>query len=413
MRIRRDYREPFFRERRRSFPWRNMAIALALFTGAVLLLSSQPGLVTSAAYALMGNAPTPTPLPRELIERAVGAARAGDLPGALAHYEAALAQRPDNIDFLYDYGQLLIDADRASEALTVANRITTSSPSDVRGYALKTRAMAWLGQSAAAIPVGLQGQALDRSFGPLYEALSRAYAGEARWREALDSGLQATELSPQDARAYWAYANALSRTGNFDMAINELQTAIQLNPTFLPPYFELAFLLLSLDRNQEAIDLYDRILGMQPRNARALLRQCEAYRKVGEFNRALGLCQDAVDADPTFSAAQYRLGTFRYSRREFREARDAFDACLQSAPENLDCRTMLGLSYYYLQQCPTAQDILTEARRIATAADASADTLALIDEGLSAIAADTACTGLPPSPEATPEAAAEATSEAP
>ena len=408
MRVRRDYREPFFRERRRGFPWRNVVLILVFFAAIVTVITTQPALLTSAAYAILGNAPTPTPLPRELIDQAVIAAQNGDLPVALSHYKAAIAQRPNNIDYLYDYGQLLIDADNAEEALIIANTITTNAPNDVRGYTLKTRAMAWLGQFAAAIPVGLQGQGLDENFGPLYEALSRAYAGEARWRESLDSADRATQLSPNDARGYWAYGLVLAQTGNPDLAIEEMQTAVQLNPTLLPPYFELAFLLLSLDRNQEAIDLYDRILGMQPRNARALLRQCDAYRKVGEFNRALGLCQDAVSADPTYAVAQYRLGTLRYSRREFQQSFDAFSACLEVTPDNLQCRYMMGLSQYYLGDCNNAETVLLESQRMAQSLTNGESDLIIINEGLLALANDVGCTGLPPipptlTPEATPE----------
>ncbi|MFQ3646955.1 MAG: tetratricopeptide repeat protein [Anaerolineae bacterium] len=409
MHIRRDYREPFFRERRRGFPWRALLWMGALLAGMAFLVESQPQIISSAAYALLGNAPTPTPLPREWIERAMLAQRSGDYPTALAAYEAAIAQRPNNVDFLYEYGQLLIDAQQPADALRVANTITNTAPGDVRGYALKTRAMAWLGQSAAAIPVALQGMNIDNRFGPLYEAISRAYAGEARWREAIDSARMATELSPSDARAYWALGMVLTQTGNYDMAIAELRTAIQLNPTLLPPYFELAFLLLSLDRNQEAIDLYDRILGMQPRNARALLRQCEAYRKIGEFNRALGLCQDAVDADPTFTPAQYRLGMFRYSQRDFEASRAAFDACLTYAPDSLQCRYMLGLSYYYLRQCDQARQLLTESQRIASARSSAEGDLAIINEGLAALAGDPQCLGggMPAAPTPTAEPATE------
>lgn len=413
MRVQRGNREPFFRERRRGIPWRRLFGIAALFGGILLFVTTQPGLVTSAAYALLGNAPTPTPLPRELIERAQAARTYGDLEGALVAYEAAITQRPDNVDYLYEYGQLLIDGDQADRALTIATTITTNAPNDVRGFTLKARAMAWLGQSAAAVPIAVQAYNLDSQFAPVHEALSRAYAGEARWREAIDSARTATELDPADGRNYWALGNVLTSTGNYDLAIAELQTAIDLNPTFLPPYFELAFLLLSLDRNQEAIDLYDRILGMQPRNPRALLRQCEAYRKVGDFNRSLGLCQDAVNADPTYAQAQYRLGTYRYSLREFEAARAAFDGCLQSAPDNLECRYLLGLSHYYLRQCDQAAVLLNEAQRIASARTSAESDLVIIGEGLAALANDPQCLGIlpAPTPQTTPEMTPEAVSD--
>jgi tetratricopeptide (TPR) repeat protein len=411
MYIRRNYREPFFRDKKRGFPLRNVIIIFGIFGVLIVILLSQPSIVTNTAYAILGNAPTSTPLPREWIERANQAYIAGDLPNALVYYQEAIAQRPNNVDYLYEYGQVLIDNDDPDTALTIANRMIELAADDVRSYTLKARAMAWLRQSAAAIPVALTAQSLNTDFGGVYEALSRAYAGEARWREALDAGLLATEKDPNNVRGYWAYANALLQTGNYDLAITELETAIQINSTFLPPYFELAFLYLSLDRNQEAIDLYDRILGMQPRNARALLRQCEAYRKVGEFNRALGLCQDAVTADPSFVPAQYRLGTLRYSRREFTASKVAFEACLANQPDNLECRYLLGLTHYYLGECDMAWTILNESLVLANTRSNAESDIQIISEGLGAISLDPQCPAYSGLYETTPEATPEVTPE--
>jgi tetratricopeptide (TPR) repeat protein len=403
MRVNRNYNEPFFGEKKKGFPFRRVAVLLVLFAGMLYVFVNQPGIVMSAVYSALGNAPTPTPLPREWIERAMTAYQSGDMEIALDAYNEAVLQRPDNIDYLYDYGQLLIDNNRAEEALTLANRIEEIDPSDVRGYALKARAMAWLGQSAAAIPIAIAGREIDPNHAGVSEALTRAYIGETRWRDALDVGLLATEQDPNNVRTYWAYATALSSTGNFELAIAELETATRVNPTFLPPYFELAFLYLALDRNQEAIDTYDAILGMQPRNPRALLRQCEAYRKVGEFNRALGLCYDATVSDPNFVPGQYRYGTLMYSEYRFTESRDAFDACLRNAPDNLECRTFLGLSHFYLGECDQARTVLNDANRIAQARpDTFEETLNNIQLGLDALTQNPTCSGFNLPPTATP-----------
>ncbi len=410
MQIRRDYRQPFFREKKRGFPFRNLLIVLFVVGALVYTLVSQPALVTQVSYAILGNAPTPTPLPREWIDRAQTLYRNGNMAGALLAYEEALLQRPDNVDYLYEYGQLLIDENRSSDALNVVQRMSDINSTDVRVFALRARALVWAGQTASAIPVALSGIERDRSFGALYEALARAYAGEARWRDALDAGLNATEYAPDDVRSYWAYATVLTRVGSYDEALAELETAIRTNPTFLPPYFEMAFLLLSLDRNQEAIDLYDRILGMQPRNARALLRQCEAYRKVGEFQRALGLCQDAVASDPTLVAAQFRLGSMLYRERQFDGAREAFSACNEQDPDNLPCRYYLGLSQYYLGNCDEGWALLQTSLRTAQTLNAQDDILT-ISEGLTAISNDPRCTNYsgrfgtptPPESEVTPD----------
>jgi tetratricopeptide (TPR) repeat protein len=432
MQIKRDYSQSFFRERRRPpyFRW----FILLVMMGGLLFVGytawTEPLTVRSTVNLLLGERPTPTPFASVLANQAQQMYWAGDLNGAARLYTQALEQRPDDVDYLFEYGQILIDNNEPAAALELAERILAQNANDVRGIALRARALVWDGQYNAAIPIGLAGIAIDNTYAPLYEALSRAYTGASQWREGLDYGARGIELAPDAVRMRWAYANALMAVGARDEAIIELETAVSLHPTFVPPYFELAFLYLSLDRDREAIDVYDRILGMNPRNARALLRQCEAYRKIGEFERALGLCQDAVNADPSFVPAQMRLGLLRYNRREFTQAREAFQMCLNAQPDNLECLYRLGLAYYYVAEtqyqdcqnasqpncaatsqpiCQQGQGYLDQALDLARlrTSDVEED-LAIINEGLAAITYSAACGAIvtippTPTPEITPE----------
>lgn len=424
MYVRRDYSQPFFTKRKKR-PYRRWLVMLILTIGVMYpgyLIASQPAQFIAMAATMFAST-TPTPLPGSLVTRANDLYLSGDLEGAAALYEQAIAQRPQNIDYLYEYGQLVIDMDRPEPALEIGERISEMNPGDPRGMTLRTRALVWMEQYSSAIPIGLSGLQIDPNFAPLYEALSRAYTGNSQWAEGLDYGRRAVDLAPDDVRARWAYANALMAVGARDEAVIELENAISLQPAFLPPYFELAYLYLSVDRDQEAIDIYNTVLAMQPRNARAMLRLCEAYRKVGEFERALGMCQDAVTTDPTFARAQYRLGILRYNRREFAAARDAFQACVNLEPESLECSFRLGLSHYYLAQttyqhclntggancdvraeCELAWHLLEAALLRSQLEDGLSETTGIITEGLRALAADAACPGFAGrAPEITPE----------
>jgi tetratricopeptide (TPR) repeat protein len=408
MQIKRNYREPFFRQRRNNGRMRLLVLSI-VFVGVMgLVLVNQPQIVQETLDRAFGEQATPTPLASTLATRASNLFNQGDIEGAATLYESAIAQRDDNINYLYEYGQLLVDLNRPDEALQTARRIIELAPSDVRGYSLRALAQVWRGEFASAIPVALTGLEIDENFAPLYVALSRAYTGNNDWRDGVRIGEEAVILAPNDMRSHWAYANALTAVGAYDEAIAQLETAIDINPTFLPPYFELAFLYLSQNRDQEAIDIYDRILGVQPRNGRALLRQCEAYIKIGEFERALGLCQDSVTFDPDFAPAQFRLGVMYYTRRDFQGARDAFAECVRLDEDNLQCVYRLGLADYYLGECDAAWTQLQDALIMAQAQGAATQTIDIIRQGLSAISTDPACPGygglIPDLETPTPEA---------
>lgn len=441
MQIKRNYREPFFRGRRKSRGINPLIFVLIFLIGVGVYAALNPAQVRSTALQLMGAGPTPTPLPGTLASQGMALYASGDIAGAVALLERAVEQRPETVEYLYELGNMLLDKDPSEpqRAYDLSEQINQVSPNDVRGFALKARALVWQDQPAAAVPIGLAGLQVDPTFGALYATLARAYTNNQDWQQGLDYAELAIEISPNDVHAWWAYAHALRTVGAFDESISALERAIEISPSFLPPYFELAFLLLALDRDQEAIDTYDLILGRQPRNARALLRQCEAYRKIGEFQRAIGLCEDSVNADPTFVPAQFQLGLIRYNDRRFEEARTAFQACVDYDPGNLQCNFRLGLTHYYLATeahtactqdpssdactsdaytggCDVAWNMLNESLVMAQAAGGQEEVIDIIRQGLTAISQDRACPQYSgritvPEPEVETTAEAETTAE--
>lgn len=396
MYVKRDYSEPFFGEsrskrRRRKTRERLLFLLVLLLASVVVFVYIEQDALQMQLLAVAGMQPTITPRPSDLATSASQAFLAGDIQEAALLYERAVRQSPDNVDYIYQFGLVLLDLNDPELALDMAERIIQLDTTDPRGPALKTLAMIWMGQDAAAIPIARAALEFAPNYAPLYAALARAYVNTQNWRDGLDFGERAVQLDPNDVNARRAYAYALSAVQERELAIDQLLTAIELQPYYAPSYFELASLYLASDRDQEAIEIYDRILALQPRNARALLRQCQAYRKIGQFERAIGFCEDAVAADPTYVDAQFQLGALRYNRREFNAALTAFRACVEYDPGNLDCGYRLGLSYYYVGQCDDGWRILQDALIMAQARGDRQDAVENIRQGLTAITTDPNC----------------------
>jgi tetratricopeptide (TPR) repeat protein len=399
MQIKRNYSEPFFtgRRRKRSPGQRAFVLVLLGIIAAVVVvtLTSFEQLQT-AAYDVMGWSPTATPLPSEIAARAADLFRAGNLEGAAAVWTEVVRNRPDNVDYLYEFGQVLVELSRYDEAISLADHAVDLLPNDPRGYALKMRALALSGDYAGAISLGAVALSVDPNFGATHAALARAYTDAARYNEALEHGTLAVENDPFYPDSHRSYAYALTSVRENELAIQELEAAIESHPGLVAAYFELAYQFLALNRDQDAIAVYDRILSFQPRNAKAMLRLCEAYRKIGEFERALGFCQDSVRTDPTFAQGQLQLGIMLYNRLQFSEALAAFEQCYASAPDSLDCLYRIGLAQYYLAlqpgadrdaYCEEAWTTLQDSLLMAQTRGAS-ETIGVIREGLTAVTRD-------------------------
>ena len=394
MQIKRDYSQPFFQERKRH-TFRNVLIAAILGMLIGLGILSQWALIEETADILTGNVPTLTPLPSELATRASALIQIGDLKGAEELLAKAVEERPENISYLYEHGAVLIDLGRYEEAYELGARIIDLDARDARGFSLEASALVWQDQPSAAIPIALSGLEVNPRFTPLYATLARAYVETDRWRDGLDMAERGLSINALDANLLRAYAYALQSVASYEDATSYFEQSIELRPTFLPTYFELAGLYLSRDRDQDAIDLYDRILAIDPRNARAMLRQCLAYRKVGQFSRALGFCEDSIANDETDPEALFQLGMLYYRERRFDKSRETFAQCVEydSGVYDLSCLYRLGLSYYYTGSCDTGWELLQESLVMAQARADQQTAVDNIRQGLDAIASDPQCPG--------------------
>lgn len=375
MYVRRDYSRSFFNAKSRtpSHHYGRWLFALGLIVGVIgVFVMLNRDTLESQALEIMGLAPTPTPLPSDLASLGNRLMVQGDLQAARNLFESALIQRPDNIAYRYEYGRLLIEMNEAMLAREQGEAILQVNPDEPRGYALRAMAEVALGNYNTAIPVAIAGLDLRAGYeSHLYSTLARAYTNSGQYQNGVDAGAMAILADPADANSRRSYAFALSWVRDNDTAIEQLEAAILLDPTNISAYMELALQYLAQNRDQEAINLYDRVLAIQPNNARAMRRLCGTYRKIGQFERAIGFCQDSVRADPTQAGAWYELGLLQYNAMDMRGAVNSFGECVSIEAGNYTCKHRLGLAYYYIDDCDRSWTTLQESLEMTQAAQST------------------------------------------
>lgn len=382
--IKRDYNRPFFHRR-------NYRTRLIFVAGMLLLIAAIPlfaiwqyDRLQLTALDALGYAPTATPFASDRAVLGAEFYRAGDIETAAFYFEMAANQQPENISYLYEYGNLLIELDRNDEAVLLGERMMVIDPDDPRGYALKASAIAWTDPTEA-IPVARQGIEIegDNQFAPLHSALAIAFTRIGRYEEALREGDLAIRIDEMDANARRSIAYPLIFTGNYSEAIRQLERAVSINPSLTGPYFELASLYRNpaINRPEVALAIYEEILEIEPDNERAWLRICETYAAVGLFQEAEPFCERAIDIDADYASAHRMNGQLRYSRRNYEGGIEEFQTCLvlYAQQENgqqyrteeeidlpnldlarldIECLYLRGLAYYFLGQCDLAWEWL-------------------------------------------------------
>jgi len=368
--VRRSYSEPFFSTRRKKRGHLRKIVLFTLVLGAaVWFIDINFSTLQSAALEAIGYAPDPTPFASEFATRGMEYYAAGDMRNAALMYVRAVAQQPDNVDYLYEYGRTLLelgseDPTNYQRVVELGDRAINLAPRDPRGFALKCRALDLTGESANAIPIGQQGLSVDPNFAPLHYALADAYRSIDRYDVAIDRAERAIELDPYDPVARRVYAYALIWIGEVDSAIDQLERAVALAPNNTGAYFELALLYLNAEEPEMAIATYEQILAMQPENYRAYQRLCEAYNQAGEIRRAIGYCQDSLGINDQNAGAWASYGHVQYRNRNYEGAIESFETCVSLGGEDIRCWYLRGLGHYYLGQCDQAWSVLSEAANI-------------------------------------------------
>lgn len=368
MQIHRDYSEPFFGRRRKRHRWRWIILYFALIGAGLYYVDSNFFELRLMALDAIGQAPPPTPYSSQYATWGMEAFTLGNVAEAERNFAQAVAQQPNNIDYLYEYGRVLLE--RAVDnsqyyemAVDVGQRAIDANPRDPRGYALKTLALSFSGDAASAVPVGQAGLQVDRTFAPLYAALSDAYRRIDRYDVALETAERAIQFDPLDPLARRVYAYALIWVGDREGAIEQLEQAVALNRNITGPYFELANMYRAQDELELAVATYEQILALQPENARAYQRMCETYFQASENTRAQVYCEEALAIQPDYALAWASLGQTQYSRRNYEGAIESFENCVRFGGEDADirCYYLRGLAHYYLSDCDDAWNILNDA----------------------------------------------------
>jgi arylsulfatase A-like enzyme/tetratricopeptide (TPR) repeat protein len=179
--------------------------------------------------------------------------RAGDLDRAIKENRRALDLSPGSPDLRYNYGLVLLQADRNDEALTELRTVATLQP--------------------------------DRP--EVHNALGLALAAKRDLDNAAKEILLATQAQPLDPRFANNLGNVLRGAGRRQEAERAFRRAIELEPEFARPWYGLGRTYMDEKRAADAVPCFQRALEIQPEMADARLELGLAEEMSGDRQAAM------------------------------------------------------------------------------------------------------------------------------
>jgi glycosyltransferase involved in cell wall biosynthesis/Flp pilus assembly protein TadD len=131
------------------------------------------------------------------------------------------------------------------------------------------------GDAAEALVTIEQAIALDDQTPWFYQSQAKAHLALEDWGGAIASFQTAVQLAPQEVWFQYGLGEAHFKTGDWEAAMPPLRKAIELDSLFPWSYYLLGEALVTIDRVEEAIDLYEKIVNKRPDIM--YLRHCLRY----------------------------------------------------------------------------------------------------------------------------------------
>jgi tetratricopeptide (TPR) repeat protein len=135
---------------------------------------------------------------------------------------------------------------------------------------------------------------------------------------------------------------ALRRIGKNEDALLRLKRAIKRQPPFGAAFHELGFLLLSMERYTEAIEVLSRGHGLLPMMPELSILLGNVFLECRNFRDAKLCFARALNISTNSSDAMYGLGMAHWRLCEYRAAADLFRHCLMRNPDDVSSWLNLG-----------------------------------------------------------------------
>lgn len=154
------------------------------------------------------------------------------------------------------------------------------------------------------------------------------------WKNEDTLWLATAKSSPHSPQNHNNLGDYYSRHGDYQKAIEEFKSAIELNPDYGDAYHNLGNAYREIGNNEEAIANYQKALSLNPNLWQSHQNLAARYFELGEFGLALQELEKAVKINPQNPALYINLGILYLQLDEKEKAKEAFQQALLIDPQN-------------------------------------------------------------------------------
>lgn len=227
------------------------------------------------------------------------------------------------------------------EALARYDQVLRRNPGLARAALGKAEVLVRLGRRPAALGVYRQILRDDKGNPEALQGCLAIHEADRAWRSALDVSDQIVALRPDDADAHAKRGDILTilrRTNDakaaYEKAValrpddTDLQERLRRHLVDIPLLVSKAFVASAAGRYQDAVDVFDQVLRVEPDNLNLQVGKSGALRRLGRTDDARAILDEVLDRNPVHSAALLTKAQLLSETGDLSGALAALDALL-------------------------------------------------------------------------------------
>jgi Flp pilus assembly protein TadD len=301
--------------------------------------------------------------PETLLADARKAKQAGQPAVAEKKYKRAIGMEPTLYDAVAELTQLLIDGNRATDAVAVAKDYFDRAPGDPKGYRNYALAQTGAGQLDAAYDTLSQAIELDGNDAAAWDQRGRLQILRGKMNEGVEDTQKATQLDAKNVDYMVSYGSALHRAGKLDQAAMTLRSALQLDENHVRALLLLAMILREGYEHKEALSHLLKASRIAPDNDRVQFELGLTLYAMEDAIGAEAALEQAVKLKPGDVDNWYAYGQILLVLKKWEPAITAYKKVLELQPKHPKAHVKLGLCLYEAGKLDEAEVVLTTAQR--------------------------------------------------
>jgi tetratricopeptide (TPR) repeat protein len=226
---------------------------------------------------------------------------------AIAHYQSALATRPDYALAYANWGSVLAQRGEFDAAIERFEKAIAADPQFARAHANLGNALRVLGDLEGATPYLERALALRPRDANHHLDLGAVWLERGDADKALGYYRQALVLRPQSGRAHCEMASALRTVGPLDASIPHYRECVSRRPHYSDAWNNLAGILRATGRLDEAIETWRHALEIEPDDAQLHFNLANALGSRGRLDEAIVHFRRTLEIRPDHRAAAANL----------------------------------------------------------------------------------------------------------